>query len=717
MPAGLLVPGRNVWRLASASRAAVLIDGASFFQAVRSAFLAARHSVFVVGWDIDSRTPLAGELPARDGLPTEFGPFLSALISRRPELQVHLLLWDYSLVYAHECEMLPRLTLDWEMPPQVRFCLDSSVSFGSSQHQKLVIVDDAVAFCGGLDLTNRRWDTGQHRVSEPGRLDASGKPYKPFHDVQMMVDGKAAESLALLARQRWCRAIGKGEPKLYPAGDPWPVDVAPDFTNLDIGIARTQPRFTDESSAHEVEQLFHDSIDRAQRTIYIENQFTTSMGIAQHLARRLRANRELEVVIVAPHAHESLLESRTMRNGRIRFWRTVQAAGGPRVRLVSPEVAKDSASADAMIHLKVTVIDDSILRVGSANLNNRSMGADTECDLIIEAADDRQRKQITRVRNRLLADHCEAEPDVVEAALANNSSLVDLVDTLSRNGHRLKPIDDGVLDSGLLSRLAERVADPPRPLRLTRFIGHFLPRFLATRSHQGRSQTPGKFRLMPGAIILALLALPFAWHFTGLAAYADPDAVRTYLAVVVESPFAPLIVVACFVLGGLIAFPVVVLILVTSALFGPWLGMAYAGAGIAASGGLFYVVGARVGSDPLKRLAGNRWPRLRGWLRKRGLPAVVALRVLPMALFTLVNFAIGASGIRFLDFAVGTLIGMGPGLVVMCFVGSRMADIVDNPSVQHIAWLLVGAAAWAGTALLAQKLVGRLGGESTKEPA
>jgi phosphatidylserine/phosphatidylglycerophosphate/cardiolipin synthase-like enzyme/uncharacterized membrane protein YdjX (TVP38/TMEM64 family) len=697
------------------SRAAVLIDAAAFFEAVRSAFLAAQRSVIVVGWDIDSRTPLVGAAPPDDGLPTAFGPFLGELINQRPKLQVHLLLWDYSLVYAHEREVLPRLTLDWEMPPQVRLRLDSTVSFGSSQHQKLVIVDDAVAFCGGLDLTVRRWDTGRHQVSEPGRLDPSGKPYKPFHDVQILVDGKAAEALALLARQRWCHAIGKGEPKLDPTGDPWPVDVVPDFTDVEIGIARTQPRFTNEIAAHEVERLFHDCIDRAQRSIYIENQFTTSSGIAQHLSRRLRANRELEVVIVAPHAHESLLESRTMRNGRIRFWRTVQAAGGPRVRLVSPEVATDNASADVMIHSKVMVIDDSILRVGSANLNNRSMGADTECDLAIEAADDRQRMQIAQIRNRLLADHCGARPEEVEAALAANPSLVDLVDTLSRRGHRLKAIDDGALDRGLLSRLAERVADPRRPLRLTRFVGHFLPRILATRSYRGRSKKSGKFRFVSAAIILALLALPFAWQFTGLADYADPDAARAYLAGTVDGPLAPFLVVACFVLGGLIAFPVVVLILVTAALFGPWLGTAYAAAGVAASGVLFYAIGAGVGSAPLKRIAGSRWPRLRGWLQRRGLLAVVALRVLPMAPFTLVNLAIGASGIRFLDFALGTLIGMGPGLVVMCFVGSRIADIIDNPSVHHIAWLLVGAAAWVGAALLAQKVVMRLGGDVMQE--
>ena len=162
----------------------------------------------------------------------------------------------------------------------------------------------------------------------------------------MMVDGKAAETLALLARQRWCRAIGKGEPKLDPAGDPWPVDVAPRLH---------EPRHrhcTDSATVHGRERGARGraAVPRFDRSgsahIYIENQFTTSTRIAAaSCPSAARRTRELEVVIVAPHAHELLLESRTMRNGRIRFWRTVQAAGGPRVRLVAPEVTKDSGSA------------------------------------------------------------------------------------------------------------------------------------------------------------------------------------------------------------------------------------------------------------------------------------------------------------------------------------------------------------------------------------
>ena len=256
MPKPLLVPGRTVWRVERCSRAAVLIDGSSCFGAMRAAFLAARRTIYVVGWDIDSRTELVGAAPPSDGLPTAFGPFLVELLARKPELRVHLLLWDYSLVYAYEREKLPRLHLDWEMPPQVSFRLDNTVAFGSSQHQKLVIVDDTLAFSGGLDLTIRRWDTPDHEVDQPARVDPDGKPYNPFHDVQMMVDGKAGQALAVLAHERWCRAGDEGEAAIAPEGDPWPDDIVPDFRDVEIAISRTQPRFRNEEPAYEVERLF-----------------------------------------------------------------------------------------------------------------------------------------------------------------------------------------------------------------------------------------------------------------------------------------------------------------------------------------------------------------------------------------------------------------------------------------------------------------------------
>lgn len=689
-----LRPNHNVWRIERANRAAVLVDAAAFFEAVRGACLKAERSILVVGWDIDSRTPLVGaDGKPLDGLPSSFADFLSELVRLRPNLQVHLLLWDYSLLYAGERELLPRLSLGWRTPENVTLCIDNSVPFGSSQHQKIVVIDDAVAFSGGLDLTIRRWDTTAHAARNSHRVDPSGHPYRPFHDVQMMVDGAAAHALALLARERWCRANG-GVPQVEPHGNPWPDMVRADFTEVDVGIARTQPRYNGEEAVREAETLFVDSIDLASREIYIENQFLSSSLIADRLADRLRDCPTLEVVIVAPRSHDSWVERHTMRNGRIRFWRRVRAVGGDRVRLVYPAVEQAGRATDTMIHSKVMVVDDRFLRVGSANMNNRSMGADTECDLAIEARTDRERAAILDIRNRLLGEHCGVTGEDVSAFLARHGSLVRAADELSANGHGLREIDDGEPDEGRLS-VVERLADPPRPIRPGRLVRHMAARLRPL--------------LVALACALVVLGIALAWRYTPLSELVTPDNVRMVLKSVRGEPWAVAVVVTVFVLAGAIVFPLNLLILTTAAVFGPWLGILYGGAGTVTSGLVMFFVGGRLGREALYRMLGERWRHGLERVRKRGLLAVVTFRLLPVVPFTLVNLAAGASGIRFVDFLVGTAIGMLPGLVLLSIMGDRIARILAEPSASDVAILILCVAALIGLAVAAQALLGRRG--------
>ena len=143
----ILAPNRNIWRLERARRAAVLIDAANYFGALREALLRARSTVFIIGWDLDSRTRLVGESGhANDGYPEGFVDLLTALVNERPQLTVHLLVWDYSVLYALEREPFPTLSLGWRTPRRIRFCLDEDLPAGASHHQKIVVVDDAVAF-------------------------------------------------------------------------------------------------------------------------------------------------------------------------------------------------------------------------------------------------------------------------------------------------------------------------------------------------------------------------------------------------------------------------------------------------------------------------------------------------------------------------------------------------------------------------------------------
>jgi phospholipase D1/2 len=409
-----------------------------------------------------------------DGYPADLAEFLSALAEERPSLAIHVLLWDYSVLYSLEREPFPMMNLQWKTASRVRFSLDNCVPAGSSQHQKLVIVDDVLAFSGGLDLTVRRWDTPAHAATNPHRVDPAGKPYRPFHDVQIMVDGNAALALAELARARWQAATSENMLVTNDSVDRWPPNVPPDFTEVEIGIARTEPCGEEvEEDVREVEQLFLASIGAAARTIYIENQFLTSLKIAEALASRMRERPELEVLFVAPLGHDSWLAESAMCNGRIRFIRTLTQAGvGDRMRLTYPVV--DAAEpTHTMIHSKVMVVDDRFLRIGSANLNNRSMGTDTECDLAIEASNDTQRAGILAVRNRLLAEHCGVSAGEVAERLASGASLIEVSRTLSRHGHSLRDIIDDPSQIDANATYFENLADPEKPLEAAAFISLF----------------------------------------------------------------------------------------------------------------------------------------------------------------------------------------------------------------------------------------------------
>jgi uncharacterized membrane protein YdjX (TVP38/TMEM64 family) len=493
--------------------------------------------------------------------------------------------------------------------------------------------------------------------------------------------------------------MGVEDLPVRPEGDPWPQDMPPDFTDVDVGISRTQPRCGDEPPVHEAEALFFDSIDAAERRIYIENQFIMSAPIARRLARRLRRRRELEVVIVAPRRYDSWVESRSMRNARIRFMRTLRRAGGDRVQLLYPAVADDKHSTDTMIHSKVMVVDDRLLRVGSANLNNRSMGADTECDLAIEGKSARERQAIADVRNRLLGEHCGVGASEVAKAIKRGGSLIAAATSLSERGHRLRPIDDGEPDESQLSVALEEIADPYEPPSLRAVAGSLFNRL--------RPKFDGTGLAVLAAIALVAV-LTLAWSYTPLSQIADPDTVRGLFKGAAREPWAPLLVLAVFVAAGLVAFPVIVLIAATGAVFGPWLGFVYALIGVLTSALVTFVIGARYGQRPLRRMIGPRLERIRRQIERKGVVAVAAIRVVPIAPFTIVNLVAGASAIRLLDFVAGTLLGMIPGLVVLSMLGSQIVRVLSDPAPFEIALLAGAIVAWIALSFGVQALVSRL---------
>jgi uncharacterized membrane protein YdjX (TVP38/TMEM64 family) len=326
------------------------------------------------------------------------------------------------------------------------------------------------------------------------------------------------------------------------------------------------------------------------------------------------------------------------------------------------------------------------------------MCADTECDLAIEATNEAERAAIVRIRDTLLGEHCGVGPDDVAAALQSHGSLVRAAEELSRNGHSLRPIDDGMPDESDLADIVERLADPPQPLRPARLARHLLWR---TR--------PLLIALLCG---LAVLGIALAWRYTPLSGLLTADNLRAVLKAVRGEPWAVLVVILSFVLAGAMVFPLNVLILTTAAVFGPWLGIIYGGAGALCSALAMYSIGGLLGRDALYRMLGERWRRGVDGVRRKGLLTVVTFRLLPVAPFTLVNLAAGASGIRFADFLLGTVIGLLPGLSLLSIMGDRIISILSNPSAGDIAILVLCIAGLIGLAVGAQALLGRRGGRA-----
>ena len=698
---GILRPPDNCWRIERASRAAVLIDAAAYFSALRDALRQARHSVFIVGWDLDGRTKLAGEnCAADDGWPLTLREFLVHMVEERPELTIYLLAWDFAILYALEREPFPSLKLGWQTPDQICFRLDNVLPAGASHHQKVIVVDDALAFSGGLDLAVRRWDTSWHHLDDPHRCDPSGKPYPPFHDVQMVVDGDAARALAELVHARWQRSTGE-HIRLKPAGDSaWP-DVAPGFRDVEVAIARTLPACNGQEEVREVEALFADMIASAEREIYIENQFLTSTAMAKALAQRMRANADLQALLVAPHTPENWFEYHTMRNGRIQFLRALGEPGvSERVRLMCPEIRLGERIAHTMVHSKVMIVDDRILRVGSANLNNRSMGTDTECDLVVEAKSDSERESIRNVRARLLADHCGVS--IEEALRAAEQGLIVTADTLSGRGRRLVPIEDGELDEGEFAEHLQAVADPERPIESDKLIESFF---------RDRLPRPSRWLMWAklAAIPLIALALAIAWQFPPLSHIASPAEIGSMLSTLAEQPWAPLLVIGVYVVGGLVAFPVLLLIAATAATFGPVLGFLYAAAGSLASATVTYALGLALGRDTLRAVIGPRLKRVQRRIVKGGVVTIAAIRLVPIAPFTVVNIVAGASEIRFGPFLAGTILGMAPGWILMSALGHQLARIATGPTAGDIALLAMLILIWVSLAATVQFAFAKFG--------
>jgi len=403
--------------------------------------------------------------------------------------------------------------------------------------------------------------------------------------------------------------------------------------------------------------------------LYIENQYFTSRTVVKALERRLREPDGPEILMVLPRDCPGWLEEGTMGLLRARLLERLESADDHgHFRACYPVTAPDRP---IHVHSKVLVADNRIARVGSSNLSNRSMGLDTECDVAIEAlGDDGVADVIASFRNRLLAEHLGTAESSIQSTLDSEGTLAAVLDRFGGGDRTLRPIEPDVTGWDALVP-DDTIVDPEEPEVPKRIVEEFV-----NDDIRETTRNPWMRILVVLAILLALAAV---WRWTPLQEWIEPETLAEWADGLRGHPSAPFSVTAVYVVASLIMLPITGLILVTAITFAPWPAIGYSLLGSVVAGIVGFAIGHVLARDTVRQLAGPRLNRVSKLLGRGGVVAVVALRILPVAPFTIVNIIAGASHIRWRNFIFGTALGLTPGIMAINLFKSQAERAIEEP--------------------------------------
>lgn len=460
----------NAWRASAAERVGFIIDGAAYYTALREVLYQAEREVWIIGWDFDPDILL----DPRHSTQT-LGELLLSLVEKEPELEIRILVWAMGPIYSGKSLKLFKQS-GWSSHPRIDLRFDARHPLRGSHHQKFVVIDDSLAFIGGIDLCARRWDEPSHAINNPLRISPDGTPYDPVHDLQAAVTGTAALDIADLARRRWAHATDERHERLGLQNELWPSGVEPALSGCQVALSLTEPGRGKRRAKRQAMRLTIDALSSARKHIYMETQYLAFFGVSDCMTRLLSRQDGPELVIVLTRVSHGYFEKVVMGGNRDRLIRRLKRADRyGRLKVVYPVVpTADGGEQDVLIHSKLLVIDDRFLRVGSSNLNNRSEGVDTEADIAIEAGSDGCACSIAGLRNRLLAEHLDSTEDAVHAAMERTGSLIRTIDELNVHPRGLRAIGVRADEGEVEPVWGTQIFDPARPIRPLHSLGKAL---------------------------------------------------------------------------------------------------------------------------------------------------------------------------------------------------------------------------------------------------
>jgi uncharacterized membrane protein YdjX (TVP38/TMEM64 family) len=257
--------------------------------------------------------------------------------------------------------------------------------------------------------------------------------------------------------------------------------------------------------------------------------------------------------------------------------------------------------------------------------------------------------------------------------------LIGAIESL-RGGERTLQALDTAVDPDIDQLVPESaLIDPECPMDPERFVAYFVPD--EHRSHTAR-------RIVLGVLMLtALLGLAAAWRWTAMGEWLELDTLIAQAERLNAHPATPLLAIAGIALAATLAVPLTLLVVAVVLAFGPLTGFCYALAGAQLSALLTYAAGQGIGRDLVQRYAGQWLNRISKRLSRRGVLTIITLRIVPVAPFAVINLVAGASHIRFRDFALGTLVGLLPGLAAIALFADGLVHSIRAPDAAGFAWL------------------------------
>ena len=387
----------------------VLIDGASFLPRVAEELARAQSHVHVTGWYFTPELALV-----RGDEPVTVRNLLAELAER---IDVRVLVWSGAPLplFRPSRGDVKTMVERFVRGTEIDCAFDSCVRLLHCHHEKTIVIDDRVAFVGGIDLTADGGDPFDSQAHSP-------RGGVGWHDVAVRLEGPAVADVARHFRLRWHGATDEqlAEP------------VVPDAVgDVEAQIVRTIPEKVYERSLprgdFSVLEAYVGAIRSAERFIYLENQFLWSAEIVELLAEKLRdpPRDDFRIVVLLPvHANDGADVSR----GQVAA--LIHADDGNARFLACSIYARAGKLRDPIyVHSKVAIVDDRWLTVGSANLNEHSLFNDSELNVVVQ---DEELARDTRLR--LWSEHLELPVEEIDG---DPAEVVD---------RRWEPISEEQLD-------------------------------------------------------------------------------------------------------------------------------------------------------------------------------------------------------------------------------------------------------------------------------